>query len=62
MVSDASKINTDNRFNLDIKNMAQIPNIRNFITLSSWCQNGFVIDIFRHFYPDRRIFSHIQFN
>ena len=62
MVSDARKICSINNFNLDIKNMAQIPNVSNSITLASWCEKGFVTNIFRHFYQDRRIFSHVPFN
>ena len=30
--------------------------------LSTWCETGFTVDIFRHFYPDRRIFRHVPFN
>ena len=62
MVSDPRKISNVNNFNLDIKNMAQIPNVINSLTLASWCDTGFVTDIFRHFYQDRRIFSHVPFN
>ena len=62
MLSDARRISSINNFNLDIKNMAQIPNVNNSITLASWCETGFVTDIFRHFYQDRRIFSHVPFN
>ena len=49
MLSDARRISSINNFNLDIKNMAQIPNVNNSITLASWCETGFVTDIFRHF-------------
>ena len=62
MVSDARKISNTNTFNLDIKNMTQIPNISNSRTLASWCETGFVIDIFRHFYQERRTFSHVPYN
>ena len=62
MVSDANAITATNNFNLDIKNMLQIPNVSNSKTLSMWCETGFTVDIFRHFYPDRRIFSHVPFN
>ena len=48
MFSDA-RISSINNFNLDIKNMAQIPNVNNSITLASWCETGFLTDIFRHF-------------
>jgi len=62
MVTDANTITATNKFNLDIKNMLQIPNVPNSKTLSGWCETGFIVDIFRHFYPDRRIFSHVPFN
>ena len=62
MVTDANTITATNKFNLDIKNMLQIPNVSNSKTLSTWCETGFTVDIFRHFYPDRRIFSHVPFN
>ena len=62
MVTDANAITATNNFNLDIKNMAQIPNVSNSKTLSSWCETGFIVDIFRHFYPNSRIFSHVPFN
>ena len=55
-------ITATNKFNLDIKNMLQIPNLSNSKTLSVWCETGFTFDIFRHFYPDHIIFSHVQFN
>ena len=53
MVSDARRISNNNNFNLDIKNMAQIPNVNNSITLASWCETGFITDIFRYFYQDK---------
>ena len=59
MVSDANTITATNKFNLDIKNMLQIPNVSNSKTLSAWCETGFTADIFRHFYPDKRIFSYV---
>ena len=62
MVSDNRKISNTNNFNLDVKNMSQIPNVNNSITLASWCETGFVTDIFRHFHHDKRIFSHVPFN
>ena len=62
MVTDANTITATNNFNLDIKNMLQIPNVSNSKTLSVWCETGFTVDIFRHFYPDRRSFSHVPFN
>ena len=62
MVSDNCKISNINKFNLDVKNMSQIPNVNNSITLASWCETGFVTDIFRHFHHDKRIFSHVPFN
>ena len=62
MVSDANTITATNKFNLDIKNMLQIPNLSNSKTLSVWCETSFTFDIFRHFYPDHIIFSHVQFN
>ena len=62
MVTDANAITATNNFNLDIKNMVQIPNVSNSKILSSWCETGFCVDIFRHFYPDSRIFSHVPFN
>ena len=62
MVSDTNTITATNNFNLDIKNMLQIPNVSNSKTLSAWCETGFIVDIFRHFYPDHRIFSHVPFN
>ena len=62
MVTDANAITASNNFNLDIKNMVQIPNVSNSKVLSSWCETGFIVDIFRHFYPDSRIFSHVPFN
>ena len=46
MVSDDLKINNINKFNLDVKNMSQIPNVNNSITLAYWCETGFVTDIF----------------
>jgi len=42
--------------------MTQIPNISNSRTLASWCETGFVIDIFQHFYQERRTFSHVPYN
>ena len=62
MVSDANILSTTNRFNLDIDHMAQIPNISNSRILSSWVEDGYVVDIFRHLFPDRRIFSHVPVN
>ena len=62
MVSDGNTITTTNNFNLDIKNMLQIPNVANSKILSEWCETGFIVDIFRHFYPDKRTFSHCPFN
>ena len=62
VVTDANIITATNNLNLDIKNMLQIPNVSNSKTLSAWCETGFTVDIFRHFYPDRRIFSHVPFN
>ena len=62
MVTDANIITATNNFNLDIKNMLQIPNVSNSKILSAWCETRFIVDIFRHFYPDRRIFSHVPFN
>ena len=62
MVSDANILSTTNRFNLDTDHMAQIPNISNSRILSSWVEDGYVVDIFRHLFPDRRIFSHVPFN
>ena len=53
MVTDANAITATNNFNLDIKNMLQIPNVSNSKILSSWCETGFIVDIFRHFYPNR---------
>ena len=53
MVTDANAITATNNFNLDIKNMAQIPNVSNSKILSLWCETGFIVDIFRHFYPNR---------
>jgi len=62
MVSDGNKITAANKFNLDILNMSQIPNVKNSQILSSWCENGFTVDIFRHFYAEKRVFSHVPFN
>ena len=62
MVTDGNAISSTNNFNLDIKNMVQIPNVPNSKTLSSWCETGFIVDIFRHFFPDSRTFSHVPFN
>jgi len=60
MVSDANTITATNNFNLDIKNMLQIPNVSNSKILSAWCETGFTVNIFRHFYPDHRIFHLIR--
>ena len=62
MVSDANTTTATNNFNLDIKNMLQIPNVSTSKTLSAWCETGFIVNIFRHFYPDHRIFSPFPFN
>ena len=62
MVSDKRKLSNTNNFNLDVKNMSQIPNVNNSITLANWCETGFVTDIFRHFHHEKRIFSHVPFN
>ena len=53
MESDANTTTATNNFNLDIKNSK---------TLSAWCETGFIVNIFRHFYPDHRIFSPFPLN
>ena len=62
MVTDANAITATNNFNLDIKSMVQIPSVSNSKILSLWCETGFIVDIFRHFYPNRWVFSHVPFN
>ena len=60
-VTNPTKIVTNNLFNIDAMNVKQIPNPQNSAILDEWIGNSFLIDIFRQFYLERKVYSHIPF-
>ena len=48
--------------NIDIINMAQIPNLKHSKELNFWIQSSFAYDRFRALYPEKIEFSYVPFN